>query len=285
VVEAAAMSASTAIGMVSTSLRNLLAGEMKLSLAVDVTVFAPDEQGSDRRVNLFLYRVEENPFLKNQEPAALPGNPGTLVPTPLSLSLYYLMTCYAPNDAVNGNATAHQILGEAMRVFYENPVIPPNYLDPGLTGAREQLRIIHGSVDPEELGRLWSTFTQPFRLSVLYQVSTVQLDMLPASQTAIPQRVRRVGVPGVRQPSDLPAVLAMSPGSGAAGSSVTFTGVNLTGWQASVLILDQLVVDALELSGDTIAAVIPASVGPGFYDITVDVSDLFRRTFLFEVTP
>lgn len=278
------MSASTAIGMVSASMRNLLAGEMKLSLTVDVTVLAPDEQGSDRRVNLFLYRVEENPFLKNQEPTALPGNPGTLVPTPLSLILFYLMTCYAPNDAVNGNATAHQILGEAMRVFYENPVIPPNYLDPGLTGAREQLRIIHGSVDPEELGRLWSTFTQPFRLSVLYQVSTVQLDMLPASQTAIPQRVRRIGVPGVRQPPDPPAVLAMSPSSGAAGSSVTFTGVNLTGWQASVLILDQLVVDALELTANTIVAVIPAGLGPGFYDITVDVSDLFRRTFLFEVT-
>jgi len=285
VVEAAAMSASTAIGMVSTSLRNLLVGEMKLSLTVDVTVLAPDEQGSDPRVNLFLYRVEENSFLKNQEPTALPGNPGTLVPPPLSLILYYLLTPYAPNDAVNGNATAHQILGEAMRVFYENPVIPPNYLDPGLTGAREQLRIIHASLDPEELGRLWSTFTQPFRLSVLYQVSTVQLDMLPASQSPIPQRVRRVGVPGVRQPPDLPEVLAMSPGSGAAGSSVTFTGVYLAGWQASVLILDRLVVDALELTADTIVAVVPADLGPGFYDVTVDVSGLFRRTFLFEVTP
>ena len=279
------MSASTAIGMVSTSLRNLLAGEMKLSLAVDVTVLAPDEHGSDRRVNLFLYRVEENPFLKNQEPTALPGNPGTLVPPPLSLALYYLLTSYAPNDAVNGNATAHQILGEAMRVFYENPVIPPNYLDPGLTTAREQLRIIHSSLDPEELGRLWSTFTQPFRLSVLYQVSTVQLDMLPARQSAIPQRVRRIGVPGVRQPLDLPEVLAMSPGSGAAGSSLTFTGSHLAGWQASMLIWDRLVVDALELTADSIVAVVPADLAPGFYDVTVDVSDLFRRTFLFEVTP
>ena len=279
------MSASTAIGMVSTSLRNLLAGEMKLSLAVDVTVLAPDEHGSDRRVNLFLYRVEENPFLKNQEPTVLPGNPGTLVPPPLSLALYYLLTTYAPNDAVNGNATAHQILGEAMRVFYENPVIPPNYLDPGLTTAREQLRIIHSSLDPEELGRLWSTFTQPFRLSVLYQVSTVQLDMLPARQSAIPQRVRRIGVPGVEQPFDLPEVRAMSPGSGAAGSSVTFTGAQLAGWRASVLIWDRLVVNAVELTADSIVAVVPADLAPGFYDITVDVSDLFRRTFLFEVTP
>ena len=37
------MSASTAIGMVSASLRNLLFHEMKLAPAVDVTVLAPDE--------------------------------------------------------------------------------------------------------------------------------------------------------------------------------------------------------------------------------------------------
>jgi hypothetical protein len=279
------MSASTAIGMVSASLRSLLAGEMQLNLAVDVTVLAPDEQGSDRRINLFLYRLEENPFLKNQEPTVLPGNPGSLVPPPLSLTMYYLMTSYAPNDQLTGNATAHQILGEAMRVFYENPVIPAAYLDPGLASAREQLRIVNSPLDPEELSHLWSTFTQPFRLSVLYEVSTVQLDVLPASQDPIPQRVRTVGVPGVRQPPNMPQVLQMAPGSGTAGSSVTFTGQHLAGWRVSVLIGDQLVLDTVELTGDSVAAVVPAGLAPGFYDVSIDVAHLSRGMFLFEVTP
>lgn len=279
------MSASTAIGMVSASLRNLLAGEMQLNLTVDVTVLAPDEPGSDQRINLFLYRLEENPFLKNEEPTVLPGNPGHLVPPPLSLTMYYLMTSYAPNDQVTGNATAHQILGEAMRVFYENPVIPANYLDPGLASAREQLRIVNSPLDPEELSQLWSTFTQPFRLSVLYQVSTVQLDVLTASQGPIPQRVRTIGVPGVQQPPDLPQVLQMAPGSGTAGSSVTFTGLHLAGWQASVLIGGQVVLDQAELAEDSVAAVVPASLAPGFYDVSIDVAHLTQGTFLFEVTP
>lgn len=47
------MSASTAIGMVSESLRNLLVGEMTLSPPVNVTILAPDESGGDRRINLF----------------------------------------------------------------------------------------------------------------------------------------------------------------------------------------------------------------------------------------
>jgi hypothetical protein len=191
------MSASTAIGMVSASLRNLLAGEMRLDPPVDISILAPDETGSSRRINLFLYRLAENPFLKNEDWMVRPGAPDVLVPPPLSLVLYYLVTPYAPNDPQDGNAAAHQILGEAMRVFYENPVVPPRYLDPGLADATERLQIANQSLDPEELGRIWTTFTHPFRLSVLYEVSTVQLDKLPASQRPVPKRVERVGVPEV----------------------------------------------------------------------------------------
>lgn len=86
------MSASTAIGMVSESLRNLLVGEMTLSPPVNVTILAPDESGGDRRINLFLYKVQENPSLKNLDWQVKRGEPTRLVPPPLSLNLFYLMT-------------------------------------------------------------------------------------------------------------------------------------------------------------------------------------------------
>lgn len=279
------MSTSTAIGLVSTSLRNLLVGEMRLNPAVDVTILAPDERGGDRRINLFLYKVEENPFLKNQEWSVKPGNPNQIAPPPLSLSLFYLMTPYARNDEQTGNTTAHAILGEAMRVFYENPVIPPNYLEAGLKDAREQLKIVNNSLDPEEVSRLWSTFAEPFRLSVLYQVSTVQLDMLPQKQRPLPKRVRKIGIPGVQAPFRPPVVFDMTPASGAAGGAVTFSGQNLAGWQGNVAMGGQNMLQGQLLTSDTFAATIPADLQPGFYDIRVDVARLFRRTFLFEVTP
>jgi hypothetical protein len=279
------MSASTAIGMVSASVRNLLLGEMRLTPPLDVTVLAPDETGSERRINLFLYKLAENPFLKNQDVTVRAGNPNQLVAEPLSLYLFYLMTPYAPNDPQTGNASAHQILGEAMRVFYENPVVPKEYLDNGLTTAREHLQIASSAVDPEELSRIWTTFSQPFRLSVLYQVSTVQLDRLPESQRPLPKRVRQVGVPGIQQPTDPPAVSSMSPEAGAAASTVTFAGEHLRGWQATVSIGGHEVVEAESLSGDQFNVTVPVDLLPGFYDVRVDVSRLFRRTFLYEVTP
>lgn len=278
------MSAATAIGMVSASLRNLLVGEMTLSPAPAVTVLAPDEPGGDRRINLFLYKLVENPFLKNQDFTVRAGTPNQLVPAPLSLSLFYLLTPYAPNDPLTGNATAHQILGEAMRVFYENPVVPTTYLDAGLTDARERLQIASNALDPEELSRIWTTFSHPFRLSVLYEVSTIQLDRSAQSQRPLPNRVRQVGVPDVRAPWNPPAVTAMSPTSGPAGTVLTFTGLHLGGWRVSVLLLDHALATEQQLAGDTFTVAVPAGVAPGFYDVRVDVSHLFRRSFLFEVT-
>jgi Pvc16 N-terminal domain len=279
------MSASTAIGMVSASLRNLLVGEMRLSPAPEVSILAPDETGGVRRVNLFLYKLAENPFLRNQEPTVRAGDPNQLVPPPLSLTLFYLLTPYAPNDPLNGNATAHQLLGEAMRVFYEHPFVPTIYLDPGLTDARERLQITSNVLDPEELSRIWSTFSQPFRLSVLYQVSTVQLDRLPESHHPLPNRVRRVGVPDVRAPLTPPAVTGMTPANGPAGATVAFAGEHLAGWRARVEVGDRVVLAGQDLTGDTFTAVVPADLPPGFYDVRVDVAKLHRRTFLFEITP
>ncbi|MEU5046261.1 DUF4255 domain-containing protein [Streptomyces griseorubiginosus] len=278
------MSASTALGMVSASLRNLLLGEMRLSPAPDVTVLAPDEQSSTRRLNLFLYKLAENPFLKNQDFTVRPGSPEQVVPAPLSLTLSYLLTPYAPNDPQEGNAAAHQLLGEAMRVFHENAVVPPVYLDPVLADARERLQIAGNTLDPEELSRIWTTFSQPFRLSVLYQVSTVQLDRSTGTGLPLPKRVRRVGVPEVGAPFALPEVTAMTPAAGPAGTTLTFTGTHLDHRRGRVLVGDRPVT-AGEPTGDTFTAEVPDDLLPGFYEVRVDIARLFRRTFLYEVTP
>lgn len=277
------MSASTAIGMVSESLRNLLIGEMRLVPAVPVTVLAPDEPGGDRRINLFLYKAQENPVLKNLDWQVKRGAPTQLVPPPLSLNLFYLMTPYAPNDSQTGNAVAHEILGEAMRVLHEHPIVPQEYLADGLQDAREQIKIILNTLNVDELSQVWHTFTQPFRLSVLYEISVVQLDMLPASERPMAPRVRQVGVPDVRAPFQPPVVHHIEPVSGQAGTAITAHGQHLAGWRASVRVLERLIVDGQELTGDVLTVTLPGDVPPGFHAIQVDISHLYRRTFFFEV--
>jgi hypothetical protein len=257
---------------------------MTLTPPVNVTILAPDETGGDRRINLFLYKVQENPALKNMDWQVKRGEPNQLVPPPLSLNLFYLMTPYARNDPQTGNSMAHEFLGEAMRVFYENPIVPQDYLVSGLQEAREQIKIIHNSLDVEELSQVWSTFTQPFRLSVMYEVSVVQLDMLSESERAMARRVRQISVPDVRAPYSPPVVNTIEPMSGPAGTTMSVHGENLSGWKAYVTVMGRRIVDAQDLTDNTFQVTLPADLPPGFHEIRVDISHLHRRTFFFEVT-
>lgn len=294
------MSSSTAIGMVSRSLVNLLQNEMSLNSGgstgpgsggntgtdIRITVLAPDESGEVRRVNLFLYKIEEDPFLKNQDWQAKKGDPQRMTPPPLSLKLFYLMTAYAQNDPVSGNSNAHEILGDAMRAFYQNSIVPRKYLDLGLQEAQENIKItLNSHLNMDELSKVWSTFTKPYRLSVLYEVSLVQIDMLSAKERAMPIRVREIGVPEIKTPFAPPVVTNMSPSLTSSGGTVTFAGENLSGWKAYVTINGKKIVDGEDLSSNAFTATIPDGFLPGAYQIEVNISDLFKRVFPVDVEP
>jgi hypothetical protein len=275
------MSTSTAIGAVSKSLKNLLEAEMQFNTTV--TLLAPDEiSSSNLRINLFLYKVQENAFLRNMDWQLQPGTADTLMPPPVSLNLFYLMTAYAPNDSNSGNSTAHEILGEAVRVFYERAVVPDNYLDAGLINIHEQIKIIPSHLDLNELSQIWSTFSAPFRLSVPYEVSVVQLDQATAAQT-MPKRVQQVGKPVVQAPFQVPQLTSLSPRQGPGGSQITIHGKYLGGWFAYVWLDGESLLDQHPLVADSFDLNLPVSLDPGFHQLQVDVSHLVRTTFWFEV--
>ncbi len=279
------MSASTALGAVSRSLRNLLVAEMSISPPVPVTLLGPDEVGAVRRVNLFLYRVEEHPQLRNQQFQLRAGTTGTLTAPPLSLVLYYVLTAYAASDPQTGAADSHAILGDAMRTLYEHPVIPPANLVDDLGQAREELRLMQVVLDSEELGRIWATFDAPYRLSAMYEVSVVQLDQSAATDETMARRVRTIGVPDVRAPYRPPSVTGIDPISGPTGTSVTVTGESLAGWQANVEVTGADAAADLAITADSFQFTVPAGLDPGFHQVRIDVSRLARATFFFEVTP
>lgn len=279
------MSASTAIALVGESLKSLLEGEMQLTPPADVTLLAPDENQGNRRVNLFLYKVRESPYQRNMDWQVAAGDPARLSPPPLTLNLFYLMTPYAQNDPDTGHTNAHAILGEAMRVFHQFPVVPDTHLATELQDAHEQVKITPSDLDLDELSKVWSTFSEPFRLTVPYEVSVVSIDQSADQQRAIPSRVRTVGVPDVAAPFLPPVIGDMQPLGGPAGTTVTFSGRNLDGWQAYVTLGRQQLLDGAQIAGDSFDATLPGGLTPGFHQIRVDVSHLARATFFFEVTP
>lgn len=280
------MSDSSAIGMVGESLVNLLEGEMQSTPSVDITVLAPDENASgNRRINLFLYKLEENAYLKNKEWEVSRTNSNQITAPPLSLSLHYLMTAYAQNDQQTGNTSIHEVMGEAMRVMNEFPIIPDIYLVSGLGDAREQVKIMLKATDIDEISKIWTTFSEPYRLTVPYEVTVVQLDQSPATTLEIPTRVTTLGIPAVTSGFVAPLITAMTPQSGPVSTTITFSGENIDGLAAYVTIGGRRIADQLTISGNSFDATVPGDMIQGFHQVRVDISHLYRTTYLFEVTP
>lgn len=173
-----------AISFVTKSLRALLVSQMASGSLV--TLLPPGEDPPPGNgVNLYMYRTNESPYLKNVDwPGDRSGAPSKPEPA-LSLELFYLMTPFAarpqPNDTEDA---AHRMLGQAMLVLHEHPILNRIHI-PGfdadtalpdfILNSFEDIRVRLHPVSMDELSKIWSTIGKPYRLSVAYEVTLVQL--------------------------------------------------------------------------------------------------------------
>lgn len=170
----------TAIADVGRTLVELLSEELNFTLNSDeVTLASPAEiQGGDTRLSLFLYSIIENPNLKNRPREII--NSKTSEPPPLTVDLYYLLTSYA-SDSIPGGLTARlleaqEILGRALRVFYDNSIIGGSKLKGSLTETVAELHVTLNPITVEDLTRIWSVFPEEaYRTSVSYVVTPVPI--------------------------------------------------------------------------------------------------------------
>jgi hypothetical protein len=197
------MSDFRAIGGASATLQALLLDRMEYPdglSSVPVTVGPPpyssldvNPRKEDPRVNVFLYRVTENGYLQNQEIPGRGSASGYGQP-PLSLNLHYLVTAYG-NTAVSASAgtslfddtQAHFLLGSAMRVFHDVPMVtegvtavrPPSgglVLHESLRDGYERVRLSLEPLTLEDVTKVWTALALRYRLSAAYVVNVVQIE-------------------------------------------------------------------------------------------------------------
>jgi hypothetical protein len=210
-----------AIGGVSATLQSLLRDRMELptgmlrtDLQVSISTPQPEDDtqaAEPTRVNLFLYRTTENAFLKNQ---LIPGqgHPSEYGHPPLSLVLHYLLTAYGATDdnGLVNETRAHFLLGSAMRVLFDFPVITEQLLTVNspatpilhvsLRGEFEQVKICLDPLSLEDISKIWTALTRPYRLSAAYTVSVVQIESRRLRTLPAPVLTRRIHLAVSKRP-------------------------------------------------------------------------------------
>lgn len=163
----------TLAGLLSDAIDSDAAVQALLAGAVDRVVFdSPGvliQAGTTPCVSLFLYRVSENPDLKNRPPLRV--SPHLLRQPPLALNLHYLLTPLLKNTQ-----QSHWLLGRLMQELADRAIVRGSALSGGLRDNAEELRISLESLSLEELTKLWTTFGSPYRLGVTYEVRVALLD-------------------------------------------------------------------------------------------------------------
>lgn len=251
------MSNYVAIRGVTETLKALLNKQMEMK-GITVSSGPPDLEPETRvkRVNLYLYKVVENAHLKNQE---IPGegHPGAYGHPPLSLMLYYLLTAFPDIDKYNKDydLAVHEMLGDAMRVLHDYPIItdsmevPPGsgtkLLHTSLQNQFEKVKITLEPLDTEELTKIWLAFNIAYRLSVGYAVSVVQIESEKPRRLARPIKTRKLNLMQLRRPQiyDLfvtpsGTITEMPPATARIGDTLAIHGVNFVGVSAQLIIGD-----------------------------------------------
>ncbi|HEY1758757.1 MAG TPA: DUF4255 domain-containing protein [Bryobacteraceae bacterium] len=127
------------------------------------------ENNSSVRLSMYLYRIVEDPYMKNRFP--IEGTGGKQRKPPLTLDLYYLLT------PLVGTPREQQIvLGKTMQILYDRTILESSDLSGALGASGEEIRLILNSVSLEELTRVWQALEIPYRLSVCYIARVVIVD-------------------------------------------------------------------------------------------------------------
>ncbi|HEV2275133.1 MAG TPA: DUF4255 domain-containing protein [Acidobacteriaceae bacterium] len=245
------MSDYLAVGGVTAVLRSLLntaltsGGPSSLlgSSSPGVTALSPDliKTGMDEQpqLNIFMYYASFNPALRNLGMPTMNAQGGKLSNPPLALNLHYLVTAYGSTQF-----DPEILLGWAMQVFHETPVVPRAVIQTALTSLLahvnpenqliaastlanqlEHLRITPEALTTEEIYRLWTAFQTNYRPTTSYQVSVVVIQDTQSFASNLPVQKRTV----TALPMQMPVIDTVTPVSVAAGQMLTLTGSNFLG--------------------------------------------------------
>ena len=174
------MSDYSVIADLSASLVDLLRDGLQDMVPTEtVALLSPaDVERQDVRLTLFLYSVSPNPNLRSAEMSVV--SPKRHQAPPLWVDLRYLLTAHGSRqtaDRTERSLEEQRILGRAMRLLFDAPVLSGSLLKGGLAGSRESFRVVLQALALEDQTRIWATLSgAPMKPSAGYLVGPVAID-------------------------------------------------------------------------------------------------------------
>ncbi len=147
---------------------------------------------SDFQLTVYLYQISNQPHRQNSPYGFQQEGKNTQRMAPLPVVLSLLITAHSKAPIQTRAADEYRILGRAIQVLRDNPMLTGDMLSGSLSSIEEPLHLtLDTEISIDQYNKLWSGTSKPYKLSVICQVDTVSID---SQRVKTVSRVKRVEI-------------------------------------------------------------------------------------------
>lgn len=164
------------ISDVSRTIVDLLQAELvpePVAQAEQIGACDPHERGN-YVVGVHIYDISEAGEMRASAPVPQPD--GSLRNPPISLNLSVMISVASKAEKETRALDELMIMGRVIQVLEDNKRLPEKYMPPSLRSAGEAIRISNVPMELEEKTKIWTMFSESYKLSVFYKVGPVLLE-------------------------------------------------------------------------------------------------------------
>lgn len=137
-----------------------------------IGVCSPKERGSFS-LGIHQYDIVQENGLRN-DPIHLPD--GSLQNPPVNYELFYIISVSSKAEASTKAIDEQRIFGRLLQVINDNQVIPQKYMPEVLRMSDEEISINMLSLELDQKIKIWSMFSEPYRLSAFFSVKPISIE-------------------------------------------------------------------------------------------------------------
>ncbi len=170
------MAKYTVLADVSKTLVELLKDQLvpePVAKPENIGVCEPKERGSFV-VGIHPYDFQINNEIRQIDPIVLPD--GNLQNPPTSYQISYMISVASKAEVLNRASDEQRILGRIVQALGDNVRLPQKYMPDSLRMANEEITIQMIPMELEEKVKIWTMYSEPYKLSVFYSVGPLLVD-------------------------------------------------------------------------------------------------------------
>lgn len=138
-----------------------------------IALCSPHES-ENNQLTLYLYQVEED--TQGTESGYYPVSRTVERLRPTKYNLRFLVTAHSKAPAQMKEADQYRMVGAALQVLRDHPVIDQQYLSGSLSEQNTQIRVVLEKTSQDQLLKIWNNTSSTYKLSFVVLLSGIEID-------------------------------------------------------------------------------------------------------------